>query len=132
MPPNRESSGDITEGIIRTALESADLEEFQDLLDPNVRWGAPGDPQPSCQNRKQVLAWYRRGREAGVRASVGEVTRHGDKVLVGLRVTGNAPAGEGPGVADRWQVLTVKGGLVVDIRAYDDRTEAAADAGVPA
>jgi ketosteroid isomerase-like protein len=132
MPPNQETSGGITEQMIRTALESADLDGFQHLLDPNVRWGAPGDPQPSCQNRKQVLAWYRRGGEAGVRASVGEVTRHGDKILVGLRVTGNAAAGDGPGVADRWQVLTVMGGLVVDIRAYDDRTEAAADAGVPA
>jgi hypothetical protein len=50
---------------LRIALEAADPSAFGDLLDPNVRWGPPGDPSPPCQNRAQVLSWYRRGREAG-------------------------------------------------------------------
>ena len=49
---------------------------------PDVRWGASDDSQPGCQNRDQVLACYRRGRDAGVRASVTEVTVADDKVLV--------------------------------------------------
>ena len=32
---------------VRTALESADLTTFSDLLDPNVRWGPPGDESPA-------------------------------------------------------------------------------------
>ena len=111
---------------VRAALDSADPEAIGDLLHPNVRWGAPGDPQPSCQNRTQVLAWFRRGWEAGVRARVTEVVTGNDKLLVGLRVVGPQAAGE----IDRWQVLTVADGQIVDIRAFDDRGEAAAHAGV--
>jgi ketosteroid isomerase-like protein len=107
---------------IKAALESADLSTFRDLLDPNVQWGAPGDPAPACQNREQVLAWYQRSRDSGVRASVDEVVVGEGKVLVGLTLT-NARAGRDGG-AQRWQVLTLRHGRVVDIRGYDTRDEA--------
>ena len=73
---------------IRTALDTADLEAFTQLLDPDVHWGAPHDDAPSCQSRTQVLAWYQRGRDDGVRADVTEVVASGDRLLVGLRVRG--------------------------------------------
>ena len=118
------------EGRIKVALESADLGAIKDLLDPDVRWGAPDDQAPSCLNRRQVLAWYRRGRQAGVRARVTELVAHGDKILVCLNVVGR-PAVEGQGGEEqRWQVLTVAGDRIVDIRGFDDREEAAARAGV--
>ena len=115
---------------VREALGSADLSAFADLLDPAVRWGAPDDMDGGCQNRKQVLDWYRRGREAGARASVTEVVPNGDKILVGLRVTGTQTAAELGGEADRWQVLTVADGRVIDIRAFDDRADAASRVGL--
>jgi len=46
---------------IRRALESGDLSAFSDLLDPDMKLGAPGDPRPACQNSEQVIAWYERG-----------------------------------------------------------------------
>jgi ketosteroid isomerase-like protein len=114
---------------VRNALESADLAAIGDLLDPNVRWGAPDDTAPSCTNRDEVLAWYKRGRDAGVRAQVTELVVHGDdKILVGLRVSGRLPSGESTGEEDRWQVLTIRAGRVVDIRGFDDRDQAAARA----
>jgi ketosteroid isomerase-like protein len=106
--------------LVQAALESDDLAAFSDLLDPNVRWGAPDDPTPSCQNRDQVLSWYRRGRQAGVRAQVTEVLAGADMILVGFKV----------GEADRWQVLTLSDGRVIDIRAFDDRAEAASRSGL--
>jgi ketosteroid isomerase-like protein len=127
-----QSTADELAGRVRTALESADLTAIRDLLDPNVRWGAPDDPAPSCQNRDQVLAWYQRGREAGVRAQVTDMVVEDNKILVGLTVigTGGALSGEQGGPADRWQVLTVRGGRVVDIRGFDDREEARSRAGI--
>ena len=110
---------------VRIALDSADLEQFSDLLDPHVTWGAPDDPSPSCQNRSQVLKWYANGRAAGTRAQVREVTTNDDKVLVAMTVTS-----VGPEVSDRWQVLTVANGLVTDIRGYDDESDARAAAGL--
>ena len=117
---------------IRLALESADLSEFSDLLDPDVTWGAPDARHPTCKNRNQVLAWYERGRESGVRADVTEVVVTGDRILVGLTVRGTDGARERGGAALRWQVLTVRGGRVVDIVGFDDRRDAEARAGVVA
>jgi hypothetical protein len=116
---------------VRDALDGADLSAISELLDPAVRWGAPDDMEGGCQNRTQVLDWYRRGREAGARARVTEVVAKDDKILVGLKVTGPPAAEEPGGEADRWQVLTVAGGRVVDIRGFDDRDEAASRVGLP-
>ena|SRR5438067_2229879 len=112
---------------VEAALRSADLDAFTELLDPDVKWGAPDDNAPSCQNRKQVLSWYQRGRDAGVRADVIEVVAAKDHLLVGLRVRGNSAEA---GAVERWQVMTIRAGRVVDIRAFDDRTEAAARAAI--
>ena len=111
---------------VRAALEAADLSAFGDLLDAEVQWGAPGAPFPVCRNREEVLSWYRHGRDAGVRARVTEVSVHGDRVLVGLRVTGGQAAG--PGGAERWQVLTVSGGRVAGFAGFGDRGDAVAHA----
>jgi len=117
-------------GQVRQALEAADLAAYADLLDPAVRWGPPGDPAPPCQNRDQVLAWYRRGRDTGIRARVTETLVSGDRILVGLKVTDSQPAAAGE--TDRWQVLTVRDGRITSITGFDDRDEAAVHAGLAA
>ncbi len=114
--------------MIRAALEDADLDAIKALLDPGVRWGAPGDPTPSCRNREQVLVWYRRAREAGARASVTETAVYGDKILVGVKVTGRP--GDQTEVL-RWQTLTVGHRGIIDIAGFDDRDIAAATANQP-
>ena len=63
---------------------------------------------------------------------VTEVTVGTGTLLVGLEVTGTQTAREAGGAAGRWQVLTVKGDRIADIRGFDDRATAAARAGVPA
>ena len=113
---------------VRTALDAEDLDAFADLLDPRVTWGAPGDPSPPCQNRNQVLAWYRQGKADGRHARVLDVTTHGDKVLVTMKVSDGQPHASHE--HDRWQVLTVANGRVVDIRGYDDRDDAVAAVGL--
>ena len=115
-------------GPIRAALAGGDLESFADLLAPDVRWGAPGDSTSGCHNRRQVLQWWRSSQDAGVQADVVDVTAHGDKVLVHLVVSGSRTEGadgEPAELADRWQVLTIRDGLVADIRGHEDPDEAA-------
>jgi RimJ/RimL family protein N-acetyltransferase/ketosteroid isomerase-like protein len=114
---------------VHSALEAADLDAYAHLLHRDVRWGPPGDPVPPCRSRAQVLAWYQRGRGAGTRARVTETLVTGDKILVGLRVT-SAAAPDAGAESDRWQVLTVRDGQIVDITAFGDRDEAAAWAGI--
>jgi hypothetical protein len=109
---------------VRGALESADLSQFGELLDPNVRWGAPDDETPSCRSRSDVLAWYGRGRAAGRRARVVDLQVHGDKILVQLRVSVASARGVAARDADRWHVLTCARGRVVDIRGFETGEEA--------
>ena len=111
------------------ALEAADLEGLRELLAPNARWGAPEDVVPTCQNREQVIAWYERARDAGVRAKVFESRVVARNIVVGLRVNGRGPDGSFDD-AERWQVLSVRDGLIAEIRGYDDRDEAAASAAI--
>ena len=102
---------------VRVALDNADLEEFAALLSPDVHWGAPGDANPPCQNRAQVLAWYQKGRDRGRRARVDVVEVHGNALLVGLHQLDGS---------QRWQVLRVGPDGVNDIRGYERREEAVA------
>lgn len=110
--------------LVGRALAAEDLAAFTELLDPAVTWGAPGAHNPSCKNRNQVLAWYQRGRDAGVRGSVFDVEVFGDRLLVSMSVRGTENANERGGAALRFQVLTVRSGKVVDIVGFDDKTEA--------
>ena len=115
--------------LVRQALAAEDLPSFAELLDPAVTWGAPGSRNPSCKNRNQVLAWYQRGRDAGIRGSVFDVEVLGDRLLVSMSVRGTENANERGGAALRFQVLTVRSGKVVDIVGFDDKTEALAYVG---
>lgn len=115
---------------VRGALDSADPADFAALLHPHVTWGAPGDPSPPCQNRDQVLAWYRHGAADGRRAHVLDVATIGDKILIKMTVTPRPGHDSGQDHL-RWQVLTVSNGLVVDIRGYDDAASARAATGLP-
>jgi hypothetical protein len=71
-------------------------------------------------------------RAAGERAVVTEVTAGTGTLLVGLEVTGTPAAREAGAAVERWQVLTLRGDRIADIRGFDDRAAAAARAGVPA
>jgi hypothetical protein len=124
-----EAPGTIAERI-RAALESSDLVAFGELLDPDAQWGPPDDPISGCHNRDEIIAWYARSRDAGMRATVTEVVAGPGTVLVGVRVSGRAGTGDDGGDGERWQVLTLRGDRVVDIRGFDDRDEAAVRAGV--
>ena len=110
--------------LIRNALAAEDLSAFTELLDPAVTWGAPGARNPSCKTRNQVLAWYQRGRDAGVRGSVYDVEVLGDRLLVTMSVRGTENGRERGGAALRFQVLTVRSGKVVDMVGFDDKKEA--------
>lgn len=112
--------------LVTRAIGAEDLSAFTKLLDPDVTWGAPGARNPSCKNRDQVLTWYERGRDAGVRGSVHDVRIVGNRLLVSLGVRGTENARVRGGTALRFQVLTIADGRIVDIVGFDDRAEALA------
>lgn len=59
-----------------------------------------------------------------MRANVTETIVHNDKILVGLSIIDEQSPSESGDRANRWQILTVKNGLVVDIRGFEERDAA--------
>jgi hypothetical protein len=110
---------------IRAALDSGEVGGFAELLAPDVTWGAPGSNNPPCKSDHDVMRWYQRGFDRGIRGKVFEVSAFGNKVLIGMIVTGN-PGAENGAPTERWQVLAMSAGLVKDIRGYEDRASAVA------
>jgi SnoaL-like domain len=95
---------------VRKALAAEDVSAFAELLGPHVTWGAPGAPNPTCKNRNQVLSWYQRAQEGGVRGSVFHIDVRGDRLLVSLSAQGTGGARQRGGTTLRFQVLTVRDG----------------------
>jgi hypothetical protein len=112
-------------GRLRIALELSDLGALEELLDPDVHWGSPDVPLAQCTNRDQVLAWWKRAHDEGTSARVTEMTAGKHTLLVGLRVRRrDAPGDE----VERWQLLTVADGRVVEILGFEERAPALARA----
>jgi hypothetical protein len=105
---------------LRTALESRDIDQLSALLAPDVTWGAPDEPDPPCRNREQVIRWYQRGFDDGVRVTVDV----GDGLLVGMLITGSPAANDAGGELERWQFLAITEDRVSDIRGFEDRASA--------
>ena len=120
-----ENSDELAEQV-RRALGTGEASAFADLLDPDVTWGAPGAHNPTCKNRNQVLNWYQRAQKSGVQGSAFDVEVIGDRLLVSLIVRGTEGARERGGTTLRFQVLTVRGGRIVEIVGFDDKAEAQA------
>jgi SnoaL-like domain len=138
-PPDNPVSGTIAESL-RDAFEADDVTRVASLLASDVRWGGEEDTDDTCHTRDQVLAWYGRIRDRGVRARVTEVIDAGDRVVLGLalHVPGANPGAPLPGrlvdpsrpmPAHLFQVFRIVDGLVVDIRGFPERAEAVAFAG---
>jgi hypothetical protein len=114
---------------LRTAFDSADLTLLGTLLAGDVRWGGEEDTEDTCRTRSDVLRWYTRVRDRGVRARVTEVLDQGDTVVLGLALTGHDtdPADMLPPLL--FQVFRIVDGRVEDIRGFPEREQAMEFAG---
>ena len=101
------------------ALRDGDLSAFEELLDPDVTWEAAVDGAPHCRNRTEVLAWYEQSLAAGVRSRVTEIQVAESRILLALEVRGRTAE-----AIERWQVLEVRDGHIVEIVGFDDRGSA--------
>jgi hypothetical protein len=109
---------------VRDAMQSANLDVMRELLAPDARWGAPEQEVPTCRNAKEILAWYEMARDNGIRADVTEALVVGERIVIGLKVHAGPAAAHGARESQRWQVLSVRGGRVREIRGYERRRDA--------
>jgi ketosteroid isomerase-like protein len=110
-------------GRICAAYEGADLDAFGALLAEDARWGDDDHPN-RCRSRADVLRTFTSWVNSGVTARVLRVDSGPHGVLCRLHVDWIDPADRARG-ADFFHVFMISGGLITEIRRYDDPASAA-------
>jgi hypothetical protein len=105
---------------LQAACRDRDLELLGSLLYPQVRWAG------LCQNRAQVLDWYRGLVAQGTVATVENIEVDQDAVVLGLSVARQAEGARQAPPQRLYHVFFVEDDQIVEIRAYPDRTSALA------
>ncbi|HVC74886.1 MAG TPA: ankyrin repeat domain-containing protein [Candidatus Micrarchaeaceae archaeon] len=107
---------------LETAYRDLDLDLLASLLHPLVRWTG------LCEDRTQVLDWYRGLQAGGTVATVEGVEVDRDAVLLSLSVARQAEGACSAPPERLYQVFMVEDEQVVQIRGYPDRSSALARA----
>lgn len=102
---------------LEAAFRDSDLELLGSLLHPEVTWSG-------CHNKAQVLDWYRGFRAEGTIATVNSVEVDRDAVVLGVSVSRRADGARPAPPQQLYQVFTIDGTEVIDIRFYPDRASA--------
>jgi ketosteroid isomerase-like protein len=126
------------EWIVREAFlayDRGDLDRMMDFVDPDLEWTrvdpSSDDPCPqTCRGREELEKALRRQAERGLRAEVEQVLALGDKVLLVMRTPGIDEYRHQPGDDRTYDVVTLRHGLIVGLRACSDLGEARSLAGI--
>ena len=103
---------------LEVAYRNRDLVLLGSLLHPEARWTG------LCQDRAQVLEWYRGLLAQGVTSAVQSVETDRDAVVLELAVGRPAEGARAAPPQHVYQVFTVVDAQIVEIRAYPDRRAA--------
>jgi ankyrin repeat protein len=103
---------------LENAYRNRDLGLLGSLLHPQVQWTG------LCTNSEQVIDWYRGLIADGTVADIHSVEVDRDAVLLGLVVARKAEGARPAPAQHLYQVFTVDGTQIIDIRAYPDRHSA--------
>jgi ketosteroid isomerase-like protein len=117
------------------AYSTGDIAALLDVIDPELEWTyldpsvTTAEPQV-CHGRGELATMLGRLAARGLRPELVEIAGHGDKVLVGLHTQGLDAYRASPADDRSFDVLTLRDGQVVALRACRDRAEAVALAGI--
>jgi ketosteroid isomerase-like protein len=124
------------EWIVREAFlayDRGDVRRMMEFVDPDLEWTHPdpGRENPQRDGREELASALRRQADRGLHAELEEVVAAGDQVIVVMRTPGVDEYRHRQQADDRtYDVVTVRDGLIVGLRACRDRGEARAVAGI--
>lgn len=103
---------------LESAYRDLDLDLLGSLLHPEVHWTGV------CSNSARVIDWYRGALAEGTMPTVHSVEVDRDAVVLGLALARRAEGARPAPPQHLYQVFTIDGGQIVDIRGYPDRAGA--------
>jgi ankyrin repeat protein len=103
---------------LEAAYRDQDLDLLGSLMHPQVQWTG------LCRSSEEVLDWYRGLIADGIVATVSNTEVDHDAVVLGLAVSRKAEGARPAPPQHVYQVFTVSGAQIVDIRGYPDRRSA--------
>ena len=126
------------EWIVREAFlayDRGDVARMMDFVDPGLEWTYldPGldDSQPLvCHGREELEKVLRLQAQRGLRSELEEVVAAGDQVILVMRTPGLDRYRDQQSDDRTYDVVTVRDGLIVGLRACRDRSEARSLAGI--
>lgn len=126
------------EWIVREAFlaySRGDVARMMDFVHPDLEWTyldpAFADPPPqTCHGRGQLEKALLRQADRGLRAELEQVVASGEKVMLVMRTPGVDHYRTRQADDLSFDVITVRDGLIVALRACHDRDEAHAFAGI--
>jgi ketosteroid isomerase-like protein len=127
-----------SEWIVREAFlayDRGDVTRMMDFVDPDVDWTyldpGPDGPRPrTCHGRGELEEALRRQAHRGLRAELEEVVAAGDRVMLVMRTPGIDGYRRRQADDRTYDIVTVRGGLIIGLHACRDRSEARLLAGI--
>ena len=126
------------EWIVREAFlayNRGDIARMMDFVDPELEWtyldpGLAGPDPQTCHGRDELEKALLRQAERGLRAELEQVIAAGEKVMVVMRMPGLDQHRQWHAGDQSYDVLTLRDGVIVALRACRDGGEAQALAGI--
>jgi ketosteroid isomerase-like protein len=122
------------EWIVREAFlayDKGDIARMMEFVDPDLEWTRLGNAEPqTCRGRLELEKALRRQAEYGLHGHVEQVVAAGEKVILVMRTPGVDQYQDREGDDRTYDVVTVRDGLIVTLRACRDRGEARSLAGI--
>ena len=126
------------EWIVREAFlayDRGDVTRMMDFVDPDLEWTHPDPGQETVQRqvslgRGELETAVRRQADLGLHAELEEVVAAGDKVILVMHTPGVDKHRHQQDDDRTYDVVTVRDGLIVGLRACRDRGEARSVAGI--
>ena len=126
------------EWIVREAFRAydrGDVSRMMEFVDPELQWTyldpGPGDPRMGVRHgREELEKALRLQADRGLRSELEQVVASGDSVIVVMRTPGLDQYTNQHADGRTFDVVTVRNGLIVGLRACRDRAEARSLAGI--
>jgi ketosteroid isomerase-like protein len=122
------------EWIVREAFlayDRGDIARMLEFVDPDLEWTGLDDAEPQTRyGRLELEKALRQQAEYGLRGQLEQVVAAGEKVILVMRTPGVDQYRDREDDNRTYDVVTVRDGLIVTLRACRDRGEARSLAGI--